>query len=74
MVQELKSNSKPAINDTLMHCPEVTTMWLWIARSAFTDSFLLTLYNPIGVLQGLRGHWGALIRISEASSCCQWLS
>ena len=26
--QELKSNLKPNINDTLMHCSETSTMWL----------------------------------------------
>ena len=28
IAQELKSNLKPNINDTLMHCPEASTMWL----------------------------------------------
>ena len=26
--QQLKFNLKPNINDTLMHCPEISTMWL----------------------------------------------
>ena len=26
--QEMKSELKPNINDTLMHCPEASTMWL----------------------------------------------
>ena len=29
----------PNINDTLMHFPEASTTWLWVARSAFTDGF-----------------------------------
>ena len=28
LAQELKSNLKPSINETLMHCPETSTMWL----------------------------------------------
>ena len=43
MAQELKSNQQPNINDTLMHCLETSTTWLYIARSAFTDGFLPTL-------------------------------
>ena len=30
MAQELKSNLKPNINDTLMHYPETSTTWLQI--------------------------------------------
>ena len=40
MAQELKSNLQPNINDTLMHYLETSTVWLYIARSAFTDGFL----------------------------------
>ena len=43
MSQELKSKLRPNINDTLMHCQEASTTWLWIARFAFTDGILLTL-------------------------------
>ena len=43
MAQELKSNLQPNINDTLLHGLETSTVWLQIARSAFTDGFLPTL-------------------------------
>ena len=45
-----------------------------MARSAFTDSFLPTLWSCAGVLQVLLGHWGALIRIGCVPDCCQWPS
>ena len=40
LAQKLKSNLKPNVNDTLIHCPETLTTLLQIARSAFTDDFL----------------------------------
>ena len=43
MAQELKSNLQPDINDTLMRYLETSTVWLYIARSAFTDGFLPTV-------------------------------
>ena len=43
MAQELKSNLQSNINDTLMHCLGMSTMWLQIARSAFIDGILPTL-------------------------------
>ena len=73
MAQELKSNLKPNFNDTLMHCPEASTTWLQIARSAFTDSFFqpckmaLVHYRACEVT-------GEIIRIGEVPSCCQWSS
>ena len=69
MAQELKSNLKPNINDTLMHCLETSTVCLHIDGSAFTDDFLSTLYSRIGALQDLWGHWGALIRVGVVSNC-----
>ena len=43
-------------------------------RSAFTDGFLLTLINHVGTLQGMWGHWVALIRIDGVPICWQCLS
>ena len=63
MAQELKSNLQSDINDTLMHYLETSTVWLYIARSAFTDGFLPTVQSCIGALQGLWGHWGALTKL-----------
>ena len=73
MAQELKSNLKPNINDTLIHCPEASTTWLLIARSTFTDSFLPSLLGhvAVGALQGMWNHWGTLIRMGGVPSCCQ---
>ena len=69
--QELKSNLIPYSNDTLMCCPETSSTWLYIARSAFTDGILPTLWGRVCALQGLWGHWGALIMIDVVSKCCQ---
>ena len=41
MAQELKSNLQPDINDTLMRYLETSIVWLYVARFAFTDCFLL---------------------------------
>ena len=46
MAQELKSNLQPNINDTLMHCLETSTVWLYIVRSAFTDGFFADPVKP----------------------------
>ena len=54
-----------------MHHLETSTAWLYIARSAFTDGFLLTLQSCISALQGLWGHWGALIIVGVVSNCWQ---
>ena len=43
MAQELKSNLQPDINDTLMRYLETSTVWLYIARSAFSDGFFPTV-------------------------------
>ena len=62
MTQELKSNSKPIINDTLMHCPGTLAAWPWMARSVFMGSIcqpcgaVLVYMGPVWLL-------GALIRI-----------
>ena len=42
-----------------------------MARSAFTGGLFPTLLNHIGPLQGVWGHWGALIRLHDVSGCCQ---
>ena len=39
MSQELKPNLRPNINDRLMHCLETLNVWLYIARSTFTEGF-----------------------------------
>ena len=70
--QELKSKLKFNINDILIHCPEASTTWLWMARSAFRVGFLPTLCCCVGALQGLWDKWGALIRIGWVPDCCQW--
>ena len=69
MAQELKSNLQPDINDTLMCYLETSTVWLYIARSDFTEGFLPTVQSRIRTLQGLWGHWGALIRVGVVSNC-----
>ena len=61
MAQELKSNLQPNI-DTLMHCLETSTVWLYIARSAFTDVFLpckaaLEHYRACGLLGCTNQGW-----------------
>ena len=42
-----------------------------MARSAFTGGLFPTLLNHVGPLQGVWGHWGALIRLHDVSGCCQ---
>ena len=42
-----------------------------MARSAFTGGLFPTLQNHVGPLQGVWGHWEALIRIHGVSNCCQ---
>ena len=40
MAQELKFNLQPYINDTLMHCLEASTVWLYIgllSQMTFSD-------------------------------------
>ena len=71
MTQELKSNLQPNTNDTLTRYLETSTVWLCIAKSGFTDSFLPTVQSHIGALLGLWGHWGALIRVGVVSNCWQ---
>ena len=46
----------------------------YMAKSAFTDGFLLTLSNHQGALQGLWSQWMALIRMWVVPDCCQQLS
>ena len=43
MAKELKSNLQPDINDTIMRYLQTSTLWLYIARSAFTNGFLPTV-------------------------------
>ena len=65
MAQALKSNLQPYINDTLMHCLETSTAWLYIARSAFIDGFFANSVKP---------HWcitgpvASLIRVSVSQT------
>ena len=42
-----------------------------MASSAFRGGLFSTLQNHVGPLQGVWGHWGALIRLHGVSSCCQ---
>ena len=42
--------------DTLMHYPEIPSTRQHLARSAFTDDFLLMLLNHEGAFHGPRVH------------------
>ena len=60
MLQELKFKLCHNINDSLMHCPRTSTVWLKMARSAFTDgsvklSWCIT--GPVGPLGSTNQNW-----------------
>ena len=61
MAQELKSSLQPYTNDTLMRYLETSTVWLCIARFAFTDGFCrpckAALVGPVGPLGCTNQSW-----------------
>ena len=63
MAQELKSNLQPNINDTLMHCLETSTVWLYIARSVYRRLFAdrvkprWCITGPVGPLGSTNQSW-----------------
>ena len=52
-VLELKSILYPRVKTILMRYPEIQTIWLWMASSAFTDEYLTVMLNHKDVLMGL---------------------